>query len=80
MNRDVYVCFIDFNKAFDNEKHDKHLKRLKTAVRDCSDIRDEVNPHWSQSAKIRVPGNLNHRNSWSRMRTKAYPFNLFLDF
>lgn len=58
MSRDVFVCFIDFSKAFDNVKHEKLLKLLKDTGIDSKDIRIIANLYWNQSAKIRINGDL----------------------
>lgn len=58
MNREVYVCFVDFSKAFDNVKHEKLVELLKTTGLDSKDIRIIANLYWDQSAKIRIAGEL----------------------
>ena len=58
MNRDVYVCFVDFSKAFDNGKHEKFLQLQKSTDLDLKEIRVVANLYWNQSAKIKINDNL----------------------
>ena len=52
INRDVYVCFVDFSKAFDNVNHEKFIQLLKSTGLDSKDIRVVANLYWNQSLKI----------------------------
>jgi hypothetical protein len=54
VNRNIFACFIDFTKAFDNVQHDKLIKILKDKNIDSRDIRINLNLYWNQTAKIKV--------------------------
>lgn len=43
VNHDVYVCFLDFTKAFDMCNQEKMLSSLRNAGIDEKDIREVVN-------------------------------------
>ena len=62
MNRDVYVCFVDFSKAFDNVKHEKLIQLLKSTGLDSKDIRVVANLYWNQSAKIKINDNFSENS------------------
>ena len=53
VNKDLYFCFIDFNKAFDKVRHNKLLNMLQDLDMDGKDIRFVRNLYWEQSAAIR---------------------------
>lgn len=53
-NKDVYVCFIDFKKAFDKVQHDKLIENLKSIKLDPSDIQLIKNIYYNQTAVVRV--------------------------
>jgi len=53
VNKDLYLCFIDFNKAFDKVRHNKLLNMLQDLDMDGKDIRFVRNLYWEQSAAIR---------------------------
>ena len=57
MNRDLYVCFVDFSKASDNVKHEKLIQLLKSTGSDSKDIRVVAYLYWNQSAKIKISDN-----------------------
>lgn len=52
--RDVCLCFVDYEKAFDRVQHHKLMKILKTLGIDGKDVRCIENLYWNQTAKIRV--------------------------
>ena len=54
MQRDVYVCFIDYAKAFDRVKHTEVIALLEKAGIDGKDIRIIIELYWNQKAAIRV--------------------------
>jgi len=56
MQKDVYMCFIDYTKAFDKVKHEdlfEELGKLDLCKKDISLLQ---NLYWSQSACVRVNG------------------------
>ncbi|XP_072402422.1 uncharacterized protein [Diabrotica undecimpunctata] len=54
MNKDVYICFIDYAKAFDNVKHEKIIEVLHKIGVDYKDIRTIASLYWGQTAKVKV--------------------------
>lgn len=58
MNKDAYVCFADFSKAFDNVKHEQLLEILRKAGIDDRDIRIIKNLYWGQCAKVKIDNSL----------------------
>ena len=58
VNKDLYLCFIDFTKAFDRVRHTKLLNMLQNLDLDGKDIRMVRNLYWDQSAAIRYQNEL----------------------
>ena len=58
VNKDLYLCFIDFTKAFDRVRHTKLLNMLQDLDLDGKDIRLVRNLYWDQSAAIRYQNEL----------------------
>jgi len=56
VGRDVYVCFIDFSKAFDRVQHDKLMHILRNMGLDGRDLRIISQLYWGQSAFINIDG------------------------
>lgn len=54
VNSDVFLCFIDFEKAFDRVRHEKMIEVLRTTGIDDKDLRIIANLYWQQKAVIRV--------------------------
>ena len=54
VQKDVYLCIIDYKKAFDRVKHDELLKQLKPLRVDGKDIRVIKNMRWKQTEALRV--------------------------
>ena len=50
----MYICFIDYAKAFDKVKHENFIDCLKQIGLDSKDIRVIANLYWFQQAAIRV--------------------------
>jgi len=55
--KDVFACFIDYEKAFDRVQHDKLVDMLRGVGLDDRDIRIIKNLYWNQTAQIKV-GNI----------------------
>ena len=51
--RDVYICFIDYNKAFDTVKHESLVEFLQSLDADKSETRLLTNLYWKQTAAVR---------------------------
>ena len=56
-SQDVYLCFIDYEKAFDRVRHTELIKLLNGQGLDCKDVTLIKNLYWQQSAAIRVGDN-----------------------
>ena len=56
MQQDIYLCFIDYTKAFDRVKHEVLLDMLQSLDLDGKDMRLIRNLYWEQSACIRIEG------------------------
>ena len=54
MKRDLYVCFIDYTKAFDTVQHEELFRILQALNLDGKDVRIVRNLYWSQTAAVRV--------------------------
>lgn len=53
-NRDVFICFIDFEKAFDRVKHEKMIECLNNIRIDGEDLRIISNINWKQRAVVKT--------------------------
>lgn len=58
LNKDVYVCFIDYTKAFDKVRHNQLFDALKHLDLDGKDLRLIRNLYWEQTAAIKVEGEI----------------------
>ncbi|GFR89803.1 endonuclease-reverse transcriptase [Elysia marginata] len=56
VQKDVYLCFIDYTKAFDRVRHDEIMKDLTQIKIDGKDLRVIKNIYWEQTAAMRVEG------------------------
>ena len=54
VQKDVFVCFVDYEKAFDKVRHVELFKMLKEAGLDGKDLRLIRNLYWKQKASVRV--------------------------
>ena len=53
MGRKVYMCFVDYQKAFDRVKHDKLLEIMESAGIPELERRLIINLYWHQQAAVR---------------------------
>ena len=58
IQKDVYLCFIDYTKAFDRVRHDEIIKELTKSKIDGKDLRIIKNMYWEQTAAMRVEGEI----------------------
>lgn len=58
VNQNVYVCFIDYNKAFDKVRHKQLIEALEQKNLDTKDKRIIVELYLKQSASVRVQSEL----------------------
>ena len=54
MQQNVYICFVDFEKAFDRVKHTKLIEILSNIGVYKDDIRIIQSLYWEQEASVRV--------------------------
>src|SRR5437870_6695400 len=66
VNKNLYLCFIDFTKAFDKVRHNKLRNMLQDLDLDGKDIRLVRNLYWDQSAAIRYKNELGNFASIKR--------------
>ncbi|GFN88081.1 endonuclease-reverse transcriptase [Plakobranchus ocellatus] len=52
--KDVYLCFIDYTKAFDRVRHDEIITELKQLYIDGKDLRIIKTMYWEQTAAMRI--------------------------
>ncbi len=58
VQQDLYLCFIDYTKAFDTIKHENIIHLLREHMIDGKDLRIIKNMYWEQSANIRIENEL----------------------
>ena len=56
VNKDLFLCFIDYTKAFDKVRHETLLDMLQELEIDGKDIRIIRNLYWNQEAAVRHEG------------------------
>ena len=54
VNKDVCLCFIDYTKAFDRDRHDELIRQLTQLKVDGKDLRIIKNMYWEQRACMKV--------------------------
>ena len=54
----VYVCFIDYSKAFDTVKHEPLIELLQSLVIDPQEDKILANLYWNQQAAVRHNGKI----------------------
>ncbi|GFO32139.1 RNA-directed DNA polymerase from mobile element jockey-like [Plakobranchus ocellatus] len=54
IQKDVYLCFIDYTKAFDRVRHDELITQLKQLNIDGKDLRIIKTMYWEQTAVMRI--------------------------
>ena len=54
MQRDVFLCFIDYQKAFDTVRHEEMMRMLARLEVDGKDLRLIRNMYYQQKAAVRV--------------------------
>ena len=65
VQKDVYLCFIDYTKAFDRAKHDELFKQVKQLRLDGKELRLIKNMYWKQKVAVRVD---NDTNSFQKIK------------
>jgi hypothetical protein len=64
MQKDIYICFIDYEKAFDNVKHKELFEGIDRAGVDGKDQRIYAEIYWNQWAAVRIKDKL---GKWIRI-------------
>ena len=82
--KDVYICFIDYEKAFDRVNHGTLIEKLKLAGMDGKDVRIIARLYWEQAAVVRTDqGNSEgieiRRGTRQGCVLSPYLFNLFTE-
>ena len=54
MRKDLYLCFVDYEKAFDKIHHSEMIKILEEISLDSKDIRVITNLYWKNEAAFKV--------------------------
>ena len=54
LGKDVYICFIDYTKAFDRVKHSKIIECLSEIGIDDKDLQIITKMYWEQTAVVRT--------------------------
>ena len=54
VQQDVYICFIDYTKAFDQVNHTKLIECLKETGVDNKDLKIIAKMYWEQTAEVRT--------------------------
>ena len=53
MNKNIYLCFIDYQKAFDRVRHEELVEIMEKAGIQELERRLIINIYWEQQAMIR---------------------------
>ncbi|KAG1714816.1 Ribonuclease Oy [Nymphon striatum] len=64
--QDVFICFIDYSKAFDKVQHTKLITLLEQINIDDKDLRIIKNLYWNQTAAVKVGDELSEWKSIKR--------------
>ena len=54
--QEIFICFLDYEKAFDTVQHEPLVQILRQTGLDDKDIRIIQNLYWHQEAEVRVGG------------------------
>jgi len=69
MQKDLYVCITDYEKAFDNVRHIELFDSLEKLGLDGKDLRLFSEIYWKQSATVRVNGKI---GNWIKILKGAW--------
>ena len=58
IQKDLYLCFIDYTKAFDKLRHEEIMSILDSLNIDGKDLRIVRNIYWEQTAAMRIGNDL----------------------
>lgn len=68
VQKDIYICFIDYKKAFDNVKHEELFQTLKETGIDGNDLQLFQELYWNQTAAIKTNGTL---GNWIKIKRRS---------
>src|SRR5215469_16802442 len=54
VNQDLYLCFVDYEKAFDKVKHEGLMKMLERLEIDEKDLRIIKKLYWNQKVAVKI--------------------------
>ena len=63
--KDVYVCFIDYSKAFDTVKHKLLVDLLQSLDVDQAELRLLISLYWNQTAAVRCDDDI---SAWTSIK------------
>ena len=66
MQKNLYMCFIDYTKAFDKMQHEELIKMLQALDLDSKDSQLIRNLYWEQTACIRIRNELSDHTKIER--------------
>ena len=72
MQRGVFICFLDYSKAFDKVRHDDIFEELQKLDMHGKDLQLLQNLYWNQPARIRVDGELDTYFGATPFRSLVY--------
>ena len=58
VQKDVYICFLDYEKALDRDRHEPLMQCLSEFGVDGKDIKIIGNLYWDQTASVRIMNEL----------------------
>ena len=58
--KDVFLCFLDYEKAFDRVQHHKLMQILRKLDLDKKDIRCIENLYWHQTAQLKIDNSMSN--------------------
>ena len=85
MNKKVYLCFVDYQKAFDRVRHDKLLEVMEKAGIPELERRLIINLYWKQQAAVRWNNEISRyvnikSGVWQGCIISPILFNLYSEF
>ena len=54
VNQDLYLCFVDYEKAFDKVKYEDLMKMLERLKKDGKDLRIIKIIYWNQKVAVKI--------------------------
>ena len=66
MQKDIFICVIDYSKAFDKVRHDELFEDLRKLGLHGKDLQLLQSLHWKQTAHMRIDGECSNYTSIKR--------------